>query len=169
MIFPQRSFELESSLDPQQIHRTLAPHVGIAPTPTPYLGMVSVGGFEIRPNIRHRNAFIPFASGTVAPSASGAGSHVAVTMRMGPFARAFLGLWFSMAAGFMLLVATMAIITGLRGEGGGVVVFGGLFLFMCMFPVFGVLLSRYGFRREADPLERFLREALHAASAPPYR
>lgn len=172
MLFPGRDFQLESSLEPLKIYEALAPYVGPAPmlgarAHTPYAGSVSLASFELRPNITYRNTFLPFATGRVWPV--GGGSRVVVTMRMGIFARVFMSVWLAMASGFMLLTAGMAVITGLHGEGGGIVVFGGLFLFICIFPVFGLLLARSGFRREADPLEKFLRELLRAPPAPPYR
>jgi len=172
MLLPRRDFELESSLEPLKIYEALAPYVGPPPpfgmrADKPYAGSVGLASFELRPNITYRNSFLPFASGRVWPV--GGGSRVVVTMRMGIFSRVFMSIWLAMAAGFMLLAAGMAALTGLHGERGGIVVFGGLFLFMCIFPVFGQVLARTGFRREADPLEKFLRDVLRAPPSPPYR
>ena len=155
-------------MDPQRVCEALAPWVSPHPgAPVPYVGRLWVGGFELRPQIRGRNSFIPFARAVVQPELEG--SHVSVTMQMGAFTRVFMAVWLTMAFGFMAIATTMAIVTAAHGEYGGVVVFGGLFLFASSFPVFGVWLSRYGFRKEADPLERFLRETLYARPVPPYR
>lgn len=171
-LLPRRDLELESSLEPLQIYEALAPYVGPAPSLgtrafKPYAGAVSLGAFELRPNITYRNSFLPFVTGRVWPI--GAGSRVILTMRMGLFVRVFMTFWLAGAAGFMLLASGMAVMTGLHGERGGVIVFGGLFLFSCIFPIGGVLLARHGFRREADPLEEFLREVLRGGPSPPYR
>ena len=169
MILPKRHFDVLSPLDPQRVQDALAPYVG-PPSPltrAPYLGLVTVAGFELRPQIKGRNTFVPFVSGQVLPTAQG--SRVVVTMKMGTIARVFMSVWLSMAAAFLLLTSGMAITMGIRGESGGVVVFSGLFLFCSGFPIGGILMARSGFRREADPLERFLREVFRAPPAPPYR
>jgi hypothetical protein len=173
MLLPRRDLELESSLEPQQIYQALAPHVGPAPplgtrAYKPYAGSVNLASFDLRPNITYRNSFLPFAVGRVWPVASG--SRVVVTMRMGTVTRVFMTLWLLMASGFIVLTSGMAIITGvLHGERGGLVVFGGLTLFLLMFPLAGLAMARKGFRREAEPLEKFLRDVLRAPPAPPYR
>ena len=171
-LLPRRDLEVESSLEPLQIYEALAPHVGPAPALgarayKPYAGSVSLASFELRPNIAYRNTFLPFAAGRVWPIAGG--SRVVVTMRMGPVARVFMAIWLAVAAGFMLIPSGMAVTMAVRGERDGAIVFGGLFLFMCIFPIFGTLTARRGFRREADPLEKFLREVLRAPPTPPYR
>lgn len=172
MLLPGRDLEVESSMEPLQIYEALAPYVGPPPAfgaraHKPYAGTVGLAGFELRPNLTYANSFVPTAAGRVTPVA--VGSRVVVKLRISLFARVFMSIWLSIAAGFMLIASGMALVTGLHGESGGVVIFGGLFLFMCIFPVGGLLLARAGFRREADPLEKFLREVLRAPPSPPYR
>ena len=172
-LLPRRDLEVESSLEPLQIYEALAPHVGPAPplgtkAYKPYAGSVNLAAFELRPNITYRNSFLPLAVGRVWPIAGG--SRVVLTMRMGLASRVFMLLWLTLACSFMLLTLGMVIVTGvLHGERGGVVVFGGLTLFIGIFPVAGTYLARKWFRREADPLERFLRDVLRAPPAPPHR
>jgi hypothetical protein len=168
VIFPRRNLDVVTPMDARRVYDALAPFVAWdRRAPAPYLGRVWAGGFELRPNIRGRNSFIPFARGTVQPAAEG--SRVVVTMRMGPITTVFMTIWLGMAFMFMALTVVMAAVTALHGESGGIGVFGALFLFASMFPVFGIGLSRYGFNKEAVPLERFLLDALQARPTPPYR
>ena len=168
MILPRRRLDVVSSMDAPRVCASLVPHVGSDPrAPSPYVGRVWIGGFELRPHIRHLNTFVPFATAVVQPAAGG--SRVIVTMRMGPIARVFMSLWLGMACGFVLLTITIAVSMAMRGELDGAATFAALFVFTGAFPIFGLRLARRGFRKEADPLERFLREVLDARPSPPYR
>lgn len=169
MIFPSRRFEIDAPLDAQRAREALAPYV--APvgsfTQAPWVGDSSAVGFDFRPNLKTANTFRPWVSVMILPGAPGA--RVFVVMRMSVFARVFMSIWLSMAGLFLAITAGMAIATAAHGETGGVVVFGGLSLFVLVFPILGVAFARYGFKKEADPTERTLREVLGGGAPPPYR
>lgn len=161
-MLPERRFEIVTELAPTDVHDRLALHVGPRPLQAkpdrPYWGTVLLASFELTPNITYKNGFVPCAKGRVAPN--GSGSHVSVHMQMHSFTRVIVTGWLGLASLLWVAVIAAVVRDGVLHQFTWphlipIVFFG-------LFPLFGVLAPRLGFRKEARPLEEFLRRTLDA-------
>lgn len=118
------------------------------PDAPPFLGHVQGNEFRLQRDIRYRNSFLPRLHGRVLPAAQGA--EVCIELRLHPLTAVFMGIWLSIAAGFLLLALSGPDADGIR------FVLGGLF-------GFGILLVGLGFYPEAFKARRLLEQALQAA------
>ena len=117
-----------------------------------------LASFELSPVIQYKNGFVPRAEGRVVPH--GEGSTVIVRMRMLPFARFFMTVWLIGAIGMLLAVAAGALTDAAKN--GFAATHAVLVVFIAIFPTVGLVLPRYGFGKEARPLEEFLRATLES-------
>lgn len=165
-MLPERRFEIVTELAPTDVHDRLAPFVdsrrpelfAAAKSEQPYRGTVALASFELTPIIDHRNSFVPCARGRVVPN--GSGSHVMVHMQMLPMTRILVILWLAVASLLFVSVVAADVRDGVLHR------FTWMHLIPVVlvgsFPLFGVLAPRFGFRKEARPLEEFLRRTLDA-------
>jgi hypothetical protein len=157
VIVPWRSFELATSLTPEEAADALGKQLGEKPSlwkaflgeddeGAPYRGTVSPSQFKILRNIQGRNSFQPIIEGTLL--AAPFGTRIRVRMRL---MRGVLGF-----ASALLLLAMMALIFVLimcvlhRG-------FGWFLVAAFGFTTFGILMPGIAFAEEAAKAEKFLR------------
>ncbi|CAN5222578.1 hypothetical protein BH09MYX1_BH09MYX1_50960 [soil metagenome] len=164
-MLPERRFEIVSALAPTEVHDRLAQHVGPKPPPgstltldRPYFGALGLASFELTP-FASRNRFLPRAEGRVVPN--GAGSLVSIRMRMLPFTLLVVVAWIALGA-LSFVAALVAVIRDGVARGFAWVHALPLVL-VAVFPIASLVVPRLRFRREAQPLEEFLRRTLDPA------
>jgi len=123
-----------------------------------FMGEVGEGRFSLQRDINYRNSFLPFITGSIAPSQTGAGSDVTVDMKMHKLVTIFTGFWLLMVS-FFAVVVLIAAANGKASLKPGEVF--PLFIPFLML-AFGITLSQVCFRIEAKKAEKFLRSTLNA-------
>ena len=166
-MLPERQFEVVSELAPTEIHDRLVAYVGPLVVgglkgDRPYVGTVALASFDLTPSVDAQNRFRPHAEGRVVPN--GDGSLVSVKMRMLPLSRALVMAWLVVASLAWVSVIAAVVRDGiLRGFAWPQAI---PVVFVAVFPLLGVVVPRSRFRREARPLEEFLRKALDRNETP---
>lgn len=160
LLWPFRRFTLETPLTPDEVVARLSAEVdperfgffGV-PGDRPWIGSVGPGRVEMRRRIGYKNSFLPQVSATIAPASRGA--TVDVRMAMHPLVIAFMLFWLS-GASLGALAGLAAMVT--QGNPG--------FVFVLLFPAFGVGLVAFGFGREANIAEDLLRSMVPPHAGP---
>ena len=155
-LIPFRTIIVNTSLSPAEVAATLrrSTHekkglLDLSYGGHAYVGNVSETGFKIRRVISYRNSFLPVIGGSIMPRAYG--SSVQVSMRMNWFTIMFMLIWMGgVLVGAM--VGTVMFIT--EGKVAGLGAWGMVAIGLAMFA--------FGFGREANIAEQFLRAQLPA-------
>lgn len=156
-MFPNEKFTINSSLNPDVVRQKLLGVVeppkairwGFRETKKSYSGEVGEHYFKIMRIINYRNSFLPVIRGKISPE--GMGSKIEIEMKLDTFVFVFILFWLGIV-GNVCILSLISMISDRNFSSGLIMPF---VMFM-----FGVLLTLFGFKYEANIAKKFLIDLL---------
>lgn len=116
MLLPRYSYTVESERSIPELLERLNREVYIdnfslfkwIKTEKSFVGLLKGDGFKLYRRLNYRNSFLPIAEGRMSPS--GQNTRIDITMKMVPFASAFMLIWLGFALAMLLLSVTVLLI-----------------------------------------------------------